>query len=80
MSAYGIHMPCAWGGGLGQGCAHLHTRVWWMRGEDQDGESFFKALTCSSGPSPCFGLIHRERKVSRACLVHQDPRERREPG
>lgn len=33
-----------------------------------------------SCPSPCFGLIHREGKVSGACLVHQDPRERREPG
>lgn len=48
--------------------------------KDQTEESFFKALMCFSGPSPCLGLIHREGKVSGACLVHQDPRERREPG
>lgn len=78
MNAYGIHMLCACLG-VGAGCAHLHTRAWWM-GEDGLGRASAGLPCAPSGPSPCFDLIHREGKVSEACLAHQAPKERREPG
>lgn len=68
------------GGGWGRGCAHLHTPIWWMHGKIRLRRASSRLSCASLVPALVLVSSTGRGKGEWACLVHQDPRERRSPG